>query len=119
MKTRTWILILGLSCMLSLLSGVLLLHSGKAVQQAEIYSSGKLIASVSLLTDQEFTVSSPQGGSNTIRVQNGKIAVISATCPDHYCMKRGYCNSGASIICLPNALEIRFSADGGADIAIG
>ncbi|MBQ5653356.1 MAG: hypothetical protein IIV28_00995, partial [Alistipes sp.] len=29
-----------------------------------------------------------------ITVQDGKIGVSEATCPDHYCMKRGYCNSG-------------------------
>ena len=48
-------------------------------------------------------------GTNTVTVKNGKVAVTEADCPDHYCMKRGYCDSGAQIVCLPNRLVLTFT----------
>ena len=76
----------------------------------------KLISgTVDLLVDQEFTID----GRNTITVQDGKIAVTWADCPDHYCMKRGYCSGGTDIVCLPNRLVIEFLGDQEVDAAIG
>ena len=119
MKTRTWIILIVTA--LVLLSGLslILLRPREASLTAEIYSGGQYLRRVSLLQNQSFTVSSPNGGSNTIEVKNGKIAVTQATCPDHHCMKRGFCSSGPSIICLPNALEIRFSGSSPADLPLG
>ena len=48
------------------------------------------------------------GKISDIAVKDGKIAVTEASCPDHYCMQRGYCHSGAQIVCLPNRLVISF-----------
>ena len=52
-------------------------------------------------------------------VENGKIGVCEATCPDHYCMKRGFCNSGTEIVCLPNRLTIRFLGQQEIDAVVG
>ena len=49
----------------------------------------------------------------------GKIAVTEATCPDHYCMKRGFCASGMDIVCLPNKLVIHFIGEQTVDAAAG
>ena len=54
-----------------------------------------------------------------LAVKDGKIAVTQATCPDHYCMKRGFCHSGADIVCLPNRLVIHFTAAQEIDAVIG
>ena len=117
MKTRWWILIFSAAALLSGILGFYLLKPGETALNAEIYSNGRLVRTVNLLEDQTFTVSSPDGGFNKITVSSGKIAVTSASCPDHYCMHRGFCNSGAPIICLPNALEIRLIAFSGPDIS--
>ena len=74
---------------------------------AEIYSDGALLHRVDLTVDQSFTVES-EFGTNVVTVQDGKIAVTEATCPDHYCMQRGFCNGGTMIVCLPNRLVIEF-----------
>ena len=118
MKTRTWILILAAAALLSGILGFFLLQPGDAALTAEIYSGGKFFRTVSLLKDQTFSVSAPNGGRNIITVKDGKIAVANASCPDHYCMHRGFCNSGAPIICLPNAMEIRFVASSAPDLSL-
>ena len=114
MKTRTWLLLLLALLAVSLGLGAMLLTAGPEAVRAEIRSDGELIATVDLRIDQEFTVTTPWGGENVITVRSGAIAVTSANCPDHYCMHRGFCNSGGSIVCLPNKLVISFA--GGQDV---
>ena len=81
-------------------------------------SDGKLLYTLDLRVDQTRTVDS-SFGTNVITVSGGKIAVTEATCPDHYCMKRGFCSGGAQIVCLPNRLVIRFGGTPEIDAAVG
>ena len=119
MKTKYWILILALVLLASGVGGFFLLNSGGEAAFAEIYSDGDLVKTVSLHMDQEFTVPAPGGGENVITVKDGAIAVTQATCPDHYCMDRGMCSSGAQIVCLPNKLIIRFIGQQTVDMVAG
>ena len=106
MKSKTWGMILAVVMALCLGLGIWPLL-GKN-NMAEVWSEGNLIQSVSLAEDQSLTVETERG-VNVITVRNGKIAVTQADCPDGYCMKRGFCNGGMPIVCLPNRLVIRFS----------
>ena len=118
MKSKTWGILL--VCVFALCLGLslwLLLPSEPATQ-AEIWSEGKLLYTVDLTVDQEKTVTTEKG-TNVITVKDGKIAVTQATCPDGYCMRRGYCNSGAQIVCLPNRLVIRFTGKQTVDAIVG
>ena len=119
MKTRTWIVLLIALLVLCTGLSLPLLLPGDAATHAEILSDGQLLHRLDLRIDRSLEISSPNGGSNTITVENGKIAVTEATCPDHYCMHRGYCNSGAQIVCLPNRLVIRFVEETGIDAIVG
>ena len=119
MKTKYWALLLAGVLVVSLGLSFLLLIPRDTADSAEIYSDGKLLRTVSLSTDQEFTVQTPQGGHNTVTVKNGKIAVTDADCPDHYCMARGFCAAGPGIVCLPNRLVIRFVEETDVDAAVG
>ena len=119
MKTRTWILIFAVILVVCLGASFYLLTPGDASTQAEITRQGKVIRTVDLRINQTFTVESENGGYNVITVQDGKIAVTEATCPDHYCMHRGFVNSGAQIVCLPNGLVIRFTGDAEIDMVVG
>ena len=85
---------------------------------AEIYSDGELVEKVNLKVDRVLTVES-EFGTNVVTVKDGKIAVTQATCPDHYCMQRGFCDSGRSIVCLPNRLVIEFVDGREIDGAVG
>ena len=117
-KNRTWALILGAVLAVSIGVSVFFLLPSATALRAEIWSDGERIETVSLARNRTFTVQT-QFGSNVITIQDGKIAVTEASCPDHYCMHRGYCHGGLPIVCLPNRLEIRFLQDSGVDGAVG
>ena len=120
MKTKTWIVlfaaVLLVCCGLS--AWLLLPSDGEGAALAEVTSLGEVVATVELAIDQEFTVTNGDA-YNVITVQDGKIAVTEASCPDHYCMKRGYCNNGTEIVCLPNRLVIQFLGTQEIDAAVG
>ena len=118
MKTRTWIILLCALLLGSLLACVPLLSS-KPAGRAKITSDGEVISIVDLAVDQQFTVESDRGGSNTITVKDGAIAVTEAECPDHYCMKRGFRSGGTQIVCLPNRVVIKFVGEQEIDGAVG
>ena len=119
MKTRTWILIFALILILCLGAGFYFLMPREASTHAEITSQGQVIKTVDLRIDQEFTVENSNGGLNVVTIADGKIAVTEATCPDHYCMKRGFCDSGTEIVCLPNRMTIRFLGHQEIDAVVG
>ena len=120
-KVKSWIWITVLVCLLivCMVSGYFLLSGNQEAQAAQIISDGKILRTVDLQTDQEFTVPSSNGGYNIITVQDGKIGVSEASCPDHYCMHRGFLSGGTDIVCLPNKLVIRFLGQQDVDSAVG
>ena len=118
MKTRTWIILLAVLLLGSVLACIPLLRSEPA-GRAKITSGGEVIATVDLAVDQEFVVDAPDGGSNAITVRDGAIAVTAADCPDHYCMHRGFCTGGTQIVCLPNRLVISFLDEADVDFVAG
>ncbi len=114
MKTKTWIILIAVVAAVCIFLS-LPLFSQEQARFARITSKGQVVKTVDLSVDQEFTVD----GKNTVTVENGKIAVTWASCPDHYCMKRGFCSGGTDIVCLPNRLVITFLGDQEIDAAIG
>ena len=117
MKTRFWILLLGL--LLAVCVGMsIFFFVPQEADQAEVYSGGQLLYTLDLRTDTQVTVERGEG-TNTITVEDGTIAVTSANCPDGYCMKRGFCNGGADIVCLPNGLVIVFTQEQEVDGVVG
>ena len=118
MKSKYWAFLLAAVIILSAVASIPLLLPRQDAVWAELLSDGALIQTVNLNADQEFTVPCP-GGYNTVTVKNGKIAVTEASCPDHYCMDRKFCNGGTPIVCLPNKLVIRFLDEQDIDAAAG
>ena len=119
MKSKYWILALAAVLVLCIGLSIPLLMPGEEATHAEILSGGELVATVDLRIDREIIVPAGNGGQNTVVVKDGKIGVTEATCPDHYCMHRGFCNSGAQIVCLPNKLVIRFVGESEIDMVVG
>ena len=117
MKTKYWIVILAAALLICLGLSLIAL-GGEDAFQAQITSGGKLLRVVDLAVDQEFTVET-EDGYNVVTVKDGKIAVTEASCPDHYCMARGFCGKGAQIVCLPNRLIIEFLGDSEIDGVAG
>ena len=114
MKTKTWILLFAVIAAACIFLTLPLLRQDQA-RFAKITSKGQPVKTGDLLIDQEFTVD----GKNTVTVKDGKIAVTWADCPDHYCMKRGYCSGGTDIVCLPIRLVISFLGEQEVDAAVG
>ena len=114
MKTKTWILLLsGLALLLAVIC-LWQFFGQPSAGTAEILLDGKLIRTVDLSEDQQFTVEGPDG-YNVISVQNGKISVIEADCKGNDCVQTGPRSGGIPIICLPHRLVIRFTNSNGLD----
>ena len=117
MKSKYWILLLGIISGLCLVSGMLL-FSGEPAAMAQI-KYGTNVLSVRLDEDLEMTFAADEGGYNTVTVRGGKIAVTEADCPDQYCVNRGFCSGGAPIVCLPHGLVIEFLSEQEIDGLLG
>ena len=118
MKTKYWIILFALILIICTVGAVFLLSPGAPATHAQILSNGEIIKTVDLSKDQEFTVTNGDG-YNVITVRSGAIAVTEASCPDHYCMHRGFCSSGINIVCLPNGLVIHFTGEQEVDGVVG
>ena len=87
--------------------------------QAEIYRDGNLIKTLSLEEETSFEVAGKY--TNTVTVKNGRIAITASDCPGEDCVHSGAVQaSGRSIVCLPNAVEIRVvNAGSDVDFVVG
>lgn len=75
---------------------------------AEIKLDGQVIRTIDLRNagNESFTIESEHGW-NLVCVENGKIFVREASCPDKICVNHGPLHSEfLPIVCLPNKLEI-------------
>lgn len=107
MKTKYWVALFALLAALCAGTGLLLTRNSQAAT-AGIYQDGVLIRTVPLSKDARIVILAPNGGRNTIVVQDGQICVRQATCPDKLCVKQGWSDSQSKpIVCLPNGLVIR------------
>ena len=118
MKSKYWGILLFCLVVGCVSFSLFFLSDGTPSSLAEVTSHGQVIRTVDLNIDQEFTVSD-DAGSNVITVQDGKIAVTWADCPDGYCVDRGFCNSGTQIVCLPHSLVITFIGETEVDFVVG
>ena len=87
--------------------------------EAQIYQNGKLLMTLSLEQPGEFPVEGEY--CNTVTVRHGTIAITASNCPGQDCVHSGAIHSpGRSLVCLPNALEIRVvSGQSDVDFVVG
>lgn len=105
---RLCLLFLGVVAALCVLCAVLIPLFARPGVTADILQNGTLLQSLPLDEPTECTLFASNGGSNTIVVQDGRICVSHATCPDQVCVKQGWVNTNATpIVCLPNGLVIQ------------
>ena len=80
---------------------------------------GREKAIMHLSQNGEVFVEGPAGGL-TVKVENGRVFVTQAHCPDKLCQKMHSVGSGGgSIICLPNRCVVKVEREGGADAVTG
>ncbi len=94
------------------------MKSGKndGSKTAYIYRDNELLRTVSLddvKNPYTFRIEYGDGEYNDILVENGKIKIADASCPDKMCVNMGHISEPLMpITCLPNHLVIRIVNDG-------
>ena len=92
-----------------LISGVFILINkinSKKGNIAKVYYDSKLIKTIDLSINKEYTVKG-YNGDVLIKVKDNKIKVVEEKSPKHLCSKQGYISkSYETIICLPNKIVI-------------
>lgn len=90
-------------------------HTGSYVQ---VEIDGTVSEVLPLSEDCEKTITTSDGGENTLVIQDGTASVTDANCPDKICVHHAAIRrSGESIICLPHRLTVSIvSSDGDSDI---
>lgn len=108
------IAILVILCVIVCAAGAVLLYRSLDTTEnpvAEIYQDGILIDTIALdRVSESYTIqiTSTDGGHNLIEVRPGSIGVLSADCPDQYCVRQGFIhNSVLPVTCLPHRLVIQ------------
>ena len=106
-----WIIIFAVLCIVSATVWIVMNNVGGDHKNAVIRQNGKIIKEIDLNAVKdpyEFERKTSDGQhSNTIRVEQGKIAIIDADCADKICVNTGYIsNSVIPIVCLPHRLSI-------------
>ena len=92
--------------------------SGSENATVQIYQNGQLIKEVPL--QENTTITIPGQYKNVVQIQDGKVAITQANCPGEDCVHTGWIHTpGASIVCLPNRVEIRIVGSGGVDLVVG
>jgi hypothetical protein len=117
MKSKYWIMIFGAILAVCLVL-VFIPADDTPALRAQIRSEDSVVI-VDLLQPQELVFDTADGGYNIVTVKGGKIAVTEANCPDQYCVRQGFCNSGEQIVCLPHKLVISFMGESEIDGAVG
>lgn len=98
--------------------GIKVLTARSDVMSAEIVQDGKLLQRILLKKGDQARdfIIEYKGGYNRLRVEDGRIAVIDADCPDKDCVKRGWLKRpGDSAVCLPHKLVIRLTGESEVD----
>lgn len=87
-------------------------------QTVNIIQNGKILYTINLETAENQNIEVEyQGRKNIIRIENHKIFMSEADCPDHTCIKTGKL-SDYPIVCLPNKLVIEFSENNETDAEV-
>ena len=114
MKKKDLILIVGIIVLIAVLfAATSLVKTDGAYVIVRV--DGVETARYSLGEDGEYELN---GGTNVLRVEQGKAYLVSANCPDLLCVKQGKIDqSGETITCLPNRLTVTvYGADREVDL---
>lgn len=112
------ILIFALLMLVCVAAIVVMQTTAQTAHIAEIYRENELLYSVDLdAVTESYTIDL---GTNTVRIENGRICMESADCPDKLCVKRGAVSTGAlPIVCLPNKIYVTVTGGGSYDAVSG
>ena len=89
-------------------------ESGDSVR---VSVNGETVAEYSLSEAGVYTLN---GGTNVLRIEDGKAKMEKAECPDGICIKQGWVyRNGECITCLPNKVVVEVvKTDGSTDLVV-
>lgn len=91
-------------------------NNGGSNVVAYIYRDNELIKEIDLSNVKEeydVRIDYKDGEYNILRVRQGSIGIVEATCPDHLCMNMGFISDSVMpVTCLPNHLVIQVKSKG-------
>ena len=93
-----------------------LFTSQKSAGVVEIQIDGKVVETLDLQKERAFKIN---GGTNTVQIENGKVKMAAANCPDQICVHHNKISRNKeTIICLPDkvVITIENGEDSGIDI---
>ena len=83
-------------------------------EQVTVKVDGNVVYSESLSKDIEYKVDGYDGGYNIVVVQDSKVSVKEADCPDKVCMNSGQISkSGDTIVCMPHKVVVEIEGGEG------
>ena len=110
-RNKFWIIFISILFIISSIACVVIFRFHGSGNTVTIYQEGNKIQQVHLdtvTTPYQITIEAKNGGYNTITVEQGRICISDASCPDHVCINTGWISDGAiPIVCLPNELVIQ------------
>ena len=109
LKHRIDIIVIASLLLLSLAVSIFVIFFRKEGTKVEVTVDGKVVAVYPLGVDGKYKLND---GSNVITVEDGKVYMSYADCPDHVCQrmgKKGFV--GQSISCLPNRLSVKITGE--------
>lgn len=113
-KNLIAILILALIIVLSLFSLKMINRESKTLGIVKVIKNNEVIKTIDLSKvkeSYEFEVKGDNEESNTIKVANTGVSIVSASCKDKICIHTGKIkDSSLPIVCLPNKLIIKFES---------
>lgn len=103
-RLRADIILIVSLLLISAIALTVILVTRKNGGYAVVTVDGKEVGRYSLSKDGEYTLN---GGSNIIAIENRRVFMKHADCPDKTCQRRGKVSrTGESITCLPNRVNV-------------
>lgn len=111
-KNTLWVCLIGGLALLCLIALLFIQFFKQDGVQVCIYQNGILLETLPLDQDCTRTFTAPNGGYNTVVIQNGTVQVTKASCSDQVCVRHGPTHETADpIVCLPNQLVVQVISD--------
>lgn len=112
-------ILIGVILLICMLAFAFMLFSRKEGSKLIVFVNGQEYKIFSLNEATEFTVRQDDGSFNTFVIENGKVDMTAASCPDKLCVKdRNIHYNNETIVCLPNNVVLQISNGDEADVDI-
>lgn len=108
---KIWFVLLAVILAIGIIGSVLVLQKSES-SIVEIVQDGEVLyrLDLSAYKKSETIEIAYNGGKNTVLIENGKICMSHADCPDQTCVNMGWLQSSSlPIVCLPHHLVIQFA----------